>query len=135
MHTFRLSDTQTGRKRTFDFYVHPTQADMAAHLDQHHPISEGWGDAMGATYVDGWHTEDVPEHVGEVHLSQDDLDIETIVHEITHIALTAYQQDCLRWESRARAHINTTNEILPSLIGGLMAEVALELTSRGYYRG
>lgn len=135
MHTFTLSDTQTGRKRTFDFYVHADEPAMHAYLDQHHPISEGWGDAMGATVVDGWHQDDVPELVGAVHVHQDDLSIETLVHEVTHIALTAYQQDCLKWDSRARAHINTSNEVLPSLIGGLMAEVALELTSQGYYRG
>lgn len=133
MHKFTLADTQTGRKRTFDFYVHDSQPLMREYLDQHNPIQGGWQDTLGATVVGGWWEGQAPELVGEVHYNQDHLDISTLTHEVAHIALTAYRQDCTMWDSRTRYHIATDNEVIPTLIGGLMEALAEELLSKGYY--
>lgn len=135
MHKFTLSDTQTGRKRTVTFYVHDSQPLMRDYLDQHNPITGGWSDTLGATVVPGWYEGDAPEHIAEVHFNQDNLDIGTLTHEVAHVALTAYRQDCTSWDSRTRYHIATDNEVIPTIIGGLMEAIAEELLEKGFYSG
>lgn len=137
-HAFAISSEWTGKFHTFSVEIRPTREAMLEHLLEHYPAG-GWeetndaGETAAGAFLNaaGFMSNDAPEHLGTIHLNAEFLDVETVVHEVVHAACFAYDCDVLGNHSRARAHLNGTNEELAYLIGDLAGQIAFGLKQLG----
>lgn len=137
---FEIATEWTGKPHIFSVLVHGSRDSMLHRLEQVAPETD-WretnaaGETPSGAFLNahGFMSNDSPTHLGDIHLSRDHLDINTLTHEVTHAAMFAYECDMLGNHSRARAHMTMTNETIAYMIGDLMEQLAERLLGGGYY--
>jgi hypothetical protein len=137
---FHLATEWTGRKHSFTVEVWPTRVEMLAHLTEVHPDGN-WaetneaGETVAGAFINdhGFMSNAAPEHLGTIYLNAEYLDINTTSHEIIHAALFAYECDLIGDYSRARVHMNGTNETVAYLIGNLFSDLVEQLIDHDLY--
>lgn len=138
--TFVIATEWTGVPHSVEVQVHADQDAMIQALQQGHPIEE-WtttndaGERVAGVFVNasGFWSTDAPERMGTIYLNQDHLDIQTLVHEAVHACLFIYECDLIRTHSRARAHMNGTNETIACMVGEFVDRIGEQLLAHRLY--
>lgn len=142
MHVFTVTpNSPTGAEHTIDVVVYPTRDAMIERLVRLHPeagydqVHDDRGTRAAGAFINsvGYRHNEAPVDMGTMHLCEEFLDVNTIVHESTHAAMHVYLCDVLGVYSRAFPHVHSGNESIAYLIGDLAGDIMGELYDLGLY--
>jgi len=137
---FQISSDWTGQKHTLNVEVWPTRAQLLDHLNAINPWADWFeeneaGEMAAGAFVNeaGFMSNEAPEFLGTIYLNEEHLDINTIVHEVTHAAMFLYSCDVVGIYARATAHMTMMNEPFAYLMGDLMEQMAAKIMDAGLF--
>ena len=110
---FQVSTRATGTLRIAKVIVFDTAQQMRHHLTRYSPgCPPSYFDDAGAStsFRDEWDDRDPRPFQATIYLNHEHLNLTTIAHECTHVALHFYQIDGYREHARASAHMHGGNE-------------------------
>lgn len=135
---FQVSTRRTGHLRVVKVDIFDEYADF---LETYHRYGKQAGyvtEVPDGYQIDGacisrkdWDDRDPNPYQARILLAWPTITASIIAHEITHAALHLYSIDSYRDHSRAAAHVNISNEVIPYIVGDLFAAISHRILASG----